>query len=147
MTLCCLLGYKNTIMKKLFICLFPLLAQGATAEQISNEQNFQVETLLPVLLIGILFYFLISLIKFALEYRLKNKMIEKGLTEHLSHNLFASNNKKDDAIKAAILLSGIGLGLLLSYFTAPLHIHSLAIMAFSIAGSYWAYFLYLKRSN
>jgi hypothetical protein len=69
------------------------------------------------------------------------------MAEQLSAYLLSNNDQEEqkEVVKMAILFCGIGLGLALAYLTAPIHIHSLAIMAFSIGLSHLAYFFYLKR--
>lgn len=108
-----------------------------------------VEIILPILFIISLAFMLVTLIKYFLEFRLKNKLIDRGMSEQLSAYLLSKNDKEkqNEVIKWAILFCGIGTGLILTYFTAPIDIHSLAIMAFSIGLSYLAYFFYLKKSN
>lgn len=105
------------------------------------------QILLPILFIAFLVFMLITLIKHFLEFRLKNKIIEKGMAEQLSAYLINSNakEKQNEVIKMAILFCGIGTGLSITYLTAPIHIHSLAIMAFSVGLSYLAYFFYLRK--
>ena len=92
---------------------------------------------------------LTSLVKYFLEFRLKNKLIDRGMAEQLSTYLLSKNahEKQNEAIKLAILFCGIGAGLTMTYLTAPINIHSLAIMAFSLGLSYLAYFFYLRSNN
>jgi len=45
------------------------------------------------------------------------------------------------------VLTCIGIGLLIIDATLPLGIHSVAIMAFSIALSFLGYFMYIRRSD
>ncbi|KQB99493.1 hypothetical protein [Pedobacter sp. Hv1] len=113
------------------------------------DKSFQVEPFLPVLSIGLLIYFIIYLVKFILEHRLKNKIIDLGISEQLSASILEKNgkNKYDDAMKLAIICFGIGTGLIITYYTMPLNIHSLAIMAFSVGASYLSYFFYLKNQQ
>ncbi|WP_298223680.1 DUF6249 domain-containing protein [Flavobacterium sp.] len=103
--------------------------------------------ILPILFILFLVFMLIALIKYFLEYRLKNKLIEKGMSEQLSAYLSNKNDqeKQNEVIKLGILFCGLGTGLTMTYLTAPINIHSLAIMAFSLGLSYLAYFFYLRR--
>jgi len=105
------------------------------------------EIILPILLVLFLVFMLITLVKYFLEFRLKNKLIDRGMAEQLSVYLSEKNDKEKqhDVVKLAILFCGIGTGLTLIYLTAPIHIHSLAIMAFSLGLSYLAYFFYLRR--
>lgn len=128
-------------------------AQSLTAESkpggLELEPGSMTDVLLPILLISFLVFMLITLIKYFLEFRLKNKLIDKGMGEQLSTYLSEKNPKErqNEAMKLAILFCGIGSGLLLTYVTAPINIHSLAIMAFSLGASYFAYFFYLKKQN
>lgn len=131
----------------------PAFAQNKT---IAATQSNPIEPLapepiagiiLPILLIIFLVFMLISLIKYFLEYRLKNKLIDRGMSEQLSAYLLNKNDqeKQNEVIKLAILFCGIGTGLTMTYLTAPIHLHSLAFMAFSLGLSYLAYFFYLRR--
>ncbi|WP_143166649.1 hypothetical protein [Pedobacter caeni] len=115
----------------------------------SANQNLHIETIVSLIIIGLLVFFTISILKYILEHRLKNKIIERGISEQLSASILEKNgkNKYDEAMKLAILLCSIGVGLILTYCTMPLHIHSLAIMAFSIGAGYLGYFFYLKNQN
>jgi membrane protein YqaA with SNARE-associated domain len=108
-----------------------------------------VEIILPILFMMFLAFMLVSLIKYFLDYRLKNKLIDRGMSEQLSAYLSNKNDseKQHDAIKWAILFSGIGMGLIITYLTAPIHLHSLAIMAFCLGLSYFAYFSYLRKKT
>lgn len=107
------------------------------------------EMIFPILFMIFLVFMLVSLIKYFLDYRLKNKLIDRGMTEQLSVYLSNKNDreKQHDAIKLAILFSGIGTGLIVTYLTAPIHLHSLAIMAFCLGLSYFAYFSYLRKKT
>lgn len=103
--------------------------------------------ILPILFIGFLVFMLITLIKYFLEFRLKNKLIERGMSEQLSAYLSNKNSKErqHDAMKLAILFCGVGAGLAVTYLTTPIDIHSIAIMVSSVGLSYLVYFFYLRR--
>jgi hypothetical protein len=107
------------------------------------------EIALPILFITFLIFMLITLVKHFLEFRLKNKLIDRGMSEQLSAYLVSKNDqeKQNEIIKIAILFCGIGTGLTMIYLTAPIHLHSLAIMAFSVGLSYFAYFFYLRKKD
>ena len=146
---------KTLTITTLLLPVFSALAQN---QQVSSQQ-FQameaipptpaIDILLPISLIVFLALMLISVVKYFLDYRLKNKLIENGMSEHLSAFSTAKTEieKRNDIFKWAILFCGIGFGLLLTYFSAPIDIHSLAIMAFSIGLSHLIYFFYLKKQN
>jgi hypothetical protein len=143
-------------MKKLFAHIIILVATVPVFAQnnpVTNTPSDTVEPtagiIFPVLFMAFLVFMLTILVKYFLDYRLKNKLIDRGMSEPLTAYLLDKNDreKQNEAIKLAILFCGIGLGLLLTYLTAPIHIHSLAMMAFSLGLSYLAYFFYLRRSN
>lgn len=116
-------------------------------EALSGETP--VEFILPILFMSFLIIMLITIVKYLLEFRLKNKLIDKGMADQLSNYLVEKNEqeKQNEIIKLAILFCGIGLGLLFTYFSAPIDIHSIAIMSLSLGFSYWAYFFYIKKQN
>lgn len=121
---------------------------GLTSNEVNSLRPVALgEIVLPILFISFLIFMLITAVKYFLEFRIKNKLIEKGMAEQLSAYLLSNNEqeKKNDVAKWAILLCGIGVGLIITYLTAPIDIHSFAIMAFSLGLSYWAYFFYLKK--
>lgn len=123
------------------------VSQSSPVEPSASEPIAGI--ILPILFIIFLVFMLTSLIKYFLEYRLKNKLIDRGMSEQLSAYLLNTTDqeKQNEVIKLAILFCGIGLGFTITYLTAPIHLHSLAIMAFSVGLSYLAYFFYLRRKN
>jgi hypothetical protein len=84
-----------------------------------------------------------------MEYRLKNKIVERGIPENVASSILQTNPKEDrnTNIKWAAILAGLGAGFTIIYYTLPLGIHSLAIMAFSVAASFLSYFFFLKQSE
>ena len=128
----------------------------AQNKPISDTKSSSVEPLasepiagiiLPIIFIGFLIFMLVSMVRYFLDYRLKNKLIDRGMSEQLSAYLLSKDDqeKQKEVIKLAILFCGIGAGLTMTYFTTPINIHSLAIMAFSLGLSYLAYFFYLRK--
>ena len=113
-----------------------------------NDSRY-IDTIAPLVAGGFLVLLVIVLTKFILDNRLKNKIIDKGISEQLAISILEKNttNKKDESIKWTLLFLGIGIGSFICYYTMPLHIHSLAIMAICIASSQFGYFFYLKNQN
>ncbi len=113
-----------------------------------NDARY-LEAIVPIIGIGFLVLLVIVLTKFILNNKLKNKIIDKGISENLAISILEKNttNKKDESIKWTLLLLGIGIGSFICFHTMPLHIHSLGIMAISIAASQLGYFFYLKNQN
>jgi dolichol kinase len=131
----------------------PSFAQSIPSISESSNTRIQEEpighVLMPILFMAFLAIMLVTLIKYFLDFRLKNKLIDRGMAEQLSSHLSGKNlhEKQQETIKWTLLLFGLSLGLTISYFTTPVDIHSIAIMAFCIGLSYLAYFLYLRSLN
>lgn len=155
-------------MKKLFISTISfasstiIFAQDSTAKiptppQLSLNSNVDhslnnnssIESLIPLFAITLVVTLIIQVAKYILDYKLKNKIIDRGISEQLANSVLQKSvaDKKDDSIKLSILLLGVSGGLTVSYYTMPLHIHSIAIMAFSAGLSYLVYFFYLQKKN
>jgi hypothetical protein len=102
-----------------------------------------------ILVLYLISAFIISIIKLFQEYRLKSKLIEKGVSEAVVEQ-FLQPTKKDSrtqAIKWFLILAAVGLGLTIVQFTLPLGFHSVAIMSFCIAFSFLGYYYYIKMSE
>ena len=134
------------------ILLSPVLVYGQDYYRLPDNSYISQQfitlpaTLLAVYLIAT---FIINLIKTNLDYRLKSKMLEKGVSEKVAEQFLQPNNRdaKTNAFKWFLILTGTGVGSLFVYYTLPIGIHSIAIMACCIALSYLAYFFYLKQSG
>ena len=115
-------------------------------KEISRELIDIPASLLAVILV---FLFLLNAIKWILNYRLKSKMIDNDVSNDIVKQFLQpdKNETKQQAIKWFIILLGIAIGLTIISFFQPLGIHSLAIMIFSIAISFLAYYFYLRRSE
>lgn len=154
-------------MKKLFLSTISIVsstivfAQDSTTKipsspklsldgDIANALNIHsIESLLPIFAITLVVILIIQVTKYILDHKLKNKIIDRSISEQLASSILEKSvaDKKDDSIKWAILLLGISGGLTVAYTTMPLHMHSLAIMAFSAGLSFLVYFFYLQKKN
>lgn len=102
-----------------------------------------------IFVVGLLMIFILAILKRFMDYRLKNKIVEKGIPENVAFSILQTNPKEDRNIniKWFAILAGLGVGFTIIYYTLPLGIHSLAIMAFSIAVSFLGYFFFLRQSE
>lgn len=102
-----------------------------------------------IFVVGLFMIFILVIIKRVMDYRLKNKIVEKGVPENIVSSILQTNPKEDRNIniKWFSILVGLGAGLTIIYYTLPLGIHSLAIMAFCIAASFLGYYFFLKQSE
>ena len=112
-----------------------------------NEEVFQISAAIFVTLA--VMAFILAFLKSILEHRLKNKIVDKGVPESVISSILqpGTGEEKHRNIKWFAILAGIGAGLLIVYYTQPLDIHSLAIMAFSISLSFLGYYLFIKHAD
>ncbi len=154
-------------MKKLFVSFISfasttiIFAQDSTAKSTSLSQQSidgdidnslisgSIESVLPIIAITLVVILIIQVTKYILDHKLKNKIIDRTISEQLANSILQKSvaDKKDESIKWSILLLSLSGGLTVAYHTMPLHIHSLAIMAFSAGISYLIYFFYLQKKN
>ena len=140
-------------MKKIIaFILFVLTVSVANAQDnhsmyFVNMEIFRICAM--IFFVFLVMVFILMIMKRVLDNRLKNKIIEKGISENLALSVLQNNprDNRDMNIKWFALLAGIGIGTTIVNYTLPLGYHSLAIMAFSIAFSFLGYFFYLKQSG
>ena len=138
-------------MKKITIALSLLLSGLVTHAQTRDEQFFWNNKLVDACAILFTFvlivFFVLALFKRVFDYRLKNKVIDKQVTEGMALSVLGSIEPKEGKfvnVKWFAILGGIGAGLLIVDYTKPLGIHSIAIMFLSIAFSFLGYHLFVS---
>jgi hypothetical protein len=138
-------------MKKSLIVAFLLASVTVASAQnrygIQTNELMRVIAILTVMIIIVLF--ILTFLKYILESRLKNRIIDKGITENLATSILQTTKKDDklQTIKWFCLLAATGAGLMWVYYTLPLDIHSVAIMAFSLSLGYLGYYFILKQQE
>ena len=102
-----------------------------------------------IFIIGLFMVFILSFLKRMLEFRLKNKIVDKGVSENVASSILKPNNEEggNSNIKWFALLASAGVGLIIVNFTPPLGIHSLAIMLLSIAVGFLGYHLFTRQAG
>ncbi|RYG01624.1 MAG: hypothetical protein EOO02_12370 [Chitinophagaceae bacterium] len=108
---------------------------------------FQVTAIVAI--IYLIANWLLNMIRSWLEYRLKNRMMDKGASEFVITQ-FLQPQKKDTrttAIKWSIISGGIGLGFALMFLFPPFGIHSVMIMSFCISLSFLSYYYFIKKEG
>lgn len=121
-------------------------AQG-TVERVAEREVFEICS--TIFTVGLFMLFILAIIKRYMDYRLKAKIVDKGIPESIASSILQTNPKEDRNmnIKWFALLAGIGAGLAIVNYTQPLGIHSLAIMAFSISASFLGYYLFTRYTE
>jgi len=125
---------------------FLVSAQNAGNSGIDGE-TFKICA--TIFVVGLFMIFILTIMKRILDHRLKNKILERGITDSVALSILQTNpnENRNINIKWFAILAGLGAGLTLVNFTLPLGIHSLAIMTFCIAASFLGYFFFLKQSE
>lgn len=134
-------------MKKTIILFLAILtANSIYAQGISNYDVMETVRIVSSFSVLIaLMVFILSVLKRVFEYRLKNKIVDKGVSESITSSILQTRDEgRHVNIKWFALLATAGAGLLIVNNTQPLGIHSLAIMALSISVGFLSYFIYLK---
>jgi hypothetical protein len=102
-----------------------------------------------IFVIGLAMFFILTILKRIVDYRLKNKIVEKGIPENIVSSILQTNPKEDRNIniKWFAILAGLGTALTIINYTLPLGIHSLATMAFCIAAGFLGYYFFIRFSE
>src|SRR5687768_4757961 len=82
-----------------------------------NMEVFRACTIL--FLIGLFMLFILAIMKSIIDYRLKNKIEDKGVPEHVATSILQTDPKgnRNANIKYFAILTGIGVGLTIVYYT------------------------------
>ena len=144
-------------MKKV-LAIIPASLLGYVANAQDNGQpvyiirydSEMIQILAAIFVVGMFMYFIINIMKKIFEHRLKNKIVDKGISENIAHSILETNSTGDNKyanVKWFAILAGIGMGLTGVNYTQPLGFHSLAIMAFSISLSFLGYYLFIRNAE
>jgi uncharacterized membrane protein YwzB len=122
-------------------------AQGPVTEAEGQRQFVVNATFVAVLYL--VSSFILKVVKGIQDYRLKNKMLEKGLSEELVQQFLQppDHENKNQTIRICFILAGIGIGLALTSFFKPDMIMSIALSSMTIAAGFLAYYIYLKKTD
>jgi len=113
-----------------------------------DSEMFQIAA--TIFVVGMFMYFIITIMKRIFEHKLKNKIVDKGISENIAHSILETKTTEDNKyanVKWFAILAGIGMGLTGVNYTQPLGFHSLAIMAFSISLSFLGYYLFIRNAE
>jgi hypothetical protein len=145
-------------MKKLFVtvsAIFAALAGNAqdnTFDPFKDRQFiFDSTNICAVLLvIYLLSGFILRIIRQSLEFKLKNRIIDKEIGERVVAQLLQPESKKEKRnylLQWFFILVAIGLGFSIMSLSKPFGLHSLAIMAFSIAAGFGGYYFFTRDTG
>jgi hypothetical protein len=82
------------------------------------------------------------------NYRIRNRILDKGTEENIVRQLLQPDKKenKNEILQWFFMLAAIGAGLTLVNLFRPFGLHSLAILAFSIAAGFGAYYYFSRQT-
>jgi uncharacterized membrane protein len=144
-------------MKK--ISLTVVVSLVAIAALAQNHENFEpfkdrdflfdalhISTML--IAIYLIASFILQIFKAGMTARIKNRMLDKGTEENIVRELLQPDKKenKNYILQWFFIMVALGIAFLLLMLTSPFGLHSLAIIAFSIAAGFGAYY-YFTRQN
>jgi len=130
------------------VCSVSFTANAHESDVVYNEEILQVAA--AIFVVGMFMYFIIDILRRIFEHRLKNKIVDKGISENIAQSILATQKPEDNRyanVKWFAILAGIGLGLMIVNYTQPLGFHSLAIMAFSISLSFLGYYFFTRSAG
>ncbi len=93
--------------------------------------------------------FILHLFRQAMAFRIRNRILDKGTEENIVRELLLPDKKenKNYILQWFFMLAAIGIGLLLVRLTGPFGLHSLAILAFSMAAGFGGYYYFSKQAE
>ena len=127
----------------------PFVSNAQSFSSLIGDENIS-RSMVAILIIYLAGVFTLAMIKAIQDYRLKFKMMEKGVSERVIEQFLQPATRKDakqQSFKWFLVLAAIGLGLTIVNYTLPLGIHSIAIMAFSISLSFLGYYFFIRKSD
>jgi hypothetical protein len=143
-------------MKKIFatatVLCFAFAAKAQENFDPSKDRQFYFDILNMVGVLSGLYLissFIQRLFKQYYGYRIKNRMLDKGTEENIVKELLKPDKKdnKDYFLQWFCMMAAIGAGILLVTWIRPFGLHSLAILAFSIAAGFGAYYYFSRQTD
>jgi len=108
-----------------------------------------VHLIVFILVIYLISSFILQLVRSNFDFRLKSKILERQTEEHTVSQLVRPEkiNPLNSVLQWICALVAVGVGFALINVTLPFGLHSLAIMAFSVAGGLGVYYFMAKRTK
>ena len=146
-------------MKKLFVTISAFIPVLSSSAQDNNnfepfkDRQFIFDTVnicAVLLVIYLISNFILRIVKQSLEFKLKNKIIDKAVSEPVIAQILQVESKKEKRnylLQWFFVMAAIGLGFSIINMTKPFGLHSLAIMAFTIAAGFGSYYYFTLKST
>ena len=146
-------------MKKLFVTVSAIaFALSSNAQDNNNFEPFKdrqfifdsVNICAILLVIYLLSNFILRIIRQSLDFKLRNKIIDKGTSEPIVAQILqpeSNKEKRNYLLQWFFILAAVGLGFTIMNITKPFGLHSLAIMAFSIAAGFGGCYFFTRENG
>jgi ABC-type Fe3+-siderophore transport system permease subunit len=102
---------KVKILAALLLAASPVFAQGGKQNSLSDPEVLRVVSAISFVILFVVF--ILASQKRYLDHKLKNKIVDKGVSENIAASILQTNphENRNSNIKWFLLLSGIGAGL------------------------------------
>lgn len=145
-------------MKKLLVTISAIALALSSNAQDNNFEPFKdrqfifdsVNICAVLLVIYLLSNFIVRIVRQSLDFKLRNKIIDKGTSEPVVAQILqpeSNKEKRNYLLQWFFILAAIGLGFTIMTVTKPFGLHSLAIMAFSIAAGFGGYYFFTRENG
>ncbi len=144
---------KKILISASILCIaFAAQAQAQENFNPLTDRQFYFDTLNIIGILSGLYIissFIQRLFKQYYGYRIKNRMLDKGTEENIVKELLQPDKKenKDYVLQWFCMLASIGAGIFLVSWIRPFGLHSLAILALSMAAGFGAYFYFSRQTD
>jgi hypothetical protein len=142
---------KTIVFLSLIIAGISASAQSAPEPLLDRSLVFDIINICGVLsVVYLISNFILQMTKRNLDYRLKNKIIDKETPESIATQILQPTDKKEDRnfiLQWVFVLAGIGTGVTITNFTRPVGLHSVAIIVFCVAAGFACYYLVTRRTQ
>lgn len=124
----------------------PTSAQATTSTYIDRDQ---VALGVTVLLVALVLAFLLELTKRYFQYRLKEKVLESGVSEEFAALLLQQDRRQSlqTCVKWLAVFLGMALGFTIIALAGLAPWAALAMLSLCLSGSFAGYYLFLKKSD
>jgi hypothetical protein len=143
---------KKTLTTAAVLCsALAVQAQDSNFDPLKDRQlYFDILNISGILaVIYLISSFIMIILKQHYSYRIRNRMLDKGTEENIVRQLLPPEKKesKNYILQWFCMFAAIGAGLLLVSLIRPFGLHSLAILAFSLAAGFGAYYYFTRHTE
>jgi len=136
------------------VCLFTLTVQAQTPDNFDplrdRQMYFDILNICGVLAgMYIIISFVQQIVRQYYAYRIRNRMLDKGTEESIVREMLKPEKRDSRQVMLQwfCILASIGAGLLLVTLIRPFGLHSLAILAISVAAGFGANYYFTRQAT